>query len=88
MKNFLHKPIKILQGLSCGKNSKMSNITSKYFNIFNYKAPTSCITHKTGDFMLHVVPVRIPKTSKVQKIFHNNVSLKLEKILDIFASTF
>ena len=40
------------------ENSKMFNITSKYFDTFNNKPPASLVAHITMDF-LHVIPVRI-----------------------------
>ena len=34
------------------ENSKMCNITSQYFNIFNKKPPASCVMHMTKDFLI------------------------------------
>ena len=46
IKTSVHKPIKILQFLS-----KMFNITSKYFSVFNNKSPASWVAHITMDFL-------------------------------------
>ena len=48
MKTYLHKPVKILQVLSCGKTQ---NITLKFFSIFNRKPLTNWVTHITRDFL-------------------------------------
>ena len=41
------------------ENSKMFNITSKYFSFFKNKPPARCrVAHITRDF-LHVIPVHI-----------------------------
>ena len=46
IKTSVHKPIKIIQFLS-----KMFNITSKYFSVFNSKSLASWVAHITMDFL-------------------------------------
>ena len=46
-KTYLHRPINRTR-----ENSKMFNITSKYFSFFNNKPPASWVAHITRDFLI------------------------------------
>ena len=70
-KTYLHRPIKTLLFSHTYENSKMFNITSKYFSFFNNKPSAGWVTHIARDFLtcyscLYIVTF-ITKTGKEHK---------------------
>ena len=78
MKTYLHKPIKSIS--FTWENSKMFNLTLKYFSIFNNKPPGSLVVH-----ILHVIIVRIIVTVLP---YSGKTSLNLKLVSAIFHQIF
>ena len=78
MKTYLHKPIKSIS--FTWENSKMFNLTLKYFSIFNNKPPASLVVH-----ILHVIIVRIIVTVLP---YSGKTSLNLKLVSAIFYQIF